>query len=887
MMKRLVAATLDPSEDKDSGGDSGGGSGGGGTTVFKQNTTVFRKQTSTLIQRIAQSVIEQLPGEGSGLQGRLDPVIQARNRDISEAFKTLERQTLEFSDTLMDADIDAHRKGLKAQATMFQFKLESSRAANNVNLQNQAAEMTHSFDTQMEKKVRDMQSGEADLLTQAHEEMAELKAELHEKRKELDKAEQLIKTTKKLLSNKEAQEIVLREQAQTSNETLVRMQSQLEELRIAHAEAMAEVDRRVSESSEEVRKEVERAASASRDQERLAMQRLEERVRSMSLELDSARMEAAAAKAAEGEARRELAAESSRASTPAVEAERKMREMRAEQERMLAQLQGSKEAVAREQQETARLKLASSESNRRLVEAVSRSASAARRAASVDEDAACRQQVAELADWLETESERRVGETTEKQLVRLLDEIKRLKQNEVELQARLKAGAAADEHTEMLKSKLKAAEATQWNACQAITNALVRANVRAESTKLDLLLTQLLGHVGYEQVATANMRELIEDAMADLSVGTPTGATPLEKLSATLKDHRRLRRLADSMRDDLNLAATEMQIKGVSEGAKLEERFHAVMAAVRRGAERERHLNEGLKRQHSSLHHAYHRCKEVEAELARSVGAAAEQREALVRSSLHALQQLRTHLGAIHAIRPEVTRPLDEALKITKPPTLTQAGLPPGPYQSVWPPNQEARPKTTGGIMNGHLTGLTTGPLLPASPSLPSLQSPPKPKASSSKQVMEFLEHVAQSSAALVYSAGLPPDWVQALSRPVASHGAQHSPRNAWSAPHPQQQQLHPQQQHSSLCSSTHRRSPRWAHDPTMQRARALSPPSTWRPTARTQGHGLPSACSRSQPWCARPHRTASSYPARAYWRATIRSERTSTRPASSPTFEA
>ena len=153
----------------------------------------------------------------------------------------------------------------------------------------------------------------------------------------------------------------------------------------------------------------------------------------------------------------------------------------------------------------------------------------------------------------------------------------------------------------------------------------------------------------------------LEDAMAELSVGTPTGATALEKLTATLRDHRRVRRLADSMRDDLNLAASELQIKqikGVSDGGKLEERFHAVMAAVRRGAERERLLNEGLKRQHSSLHHAYHRCKEVEAELARSVGAAAEQREALVRSSLHALQQLRTHLGAIHAIRPEVRHPL-------------------------------------------------------------------------------------------------------------------------------------------------------------------------------------------------------------------------------------
>ena len=60
--------------------------------------------------------------------------------------------------------------------------------------------------------------------------------------------------------------------------------------------------------------------------------------------------------------------------------------------------------------------LLTSSGNRRLVETVSRSASAARRAASVDEDAACRQQVGELADWLESESGRRVGETTEKQV---------------------------------------------------------------------------------------------------------------------------------------------------------------------------------------------------------------------------------------------------------------------------------------------------------------------------------------------------------------------------------------------------------------------------------------------------------------------------------------
>ena len=89
---------------------------------------------------------------------------------------------------------------------------------------------------------------------------------------------------------------------------------------------------------------------------------------------------------------------------------------------------------------------------------------------------------------------------------------------------------------------------------------------------------------------------------------------------------------------------------------------------------------------HASLHQAYHRCREVqiepqpshpplpiaivpwphpsyrplqvEVELQRSQGAAAEQRDALVASALHALHSIRNNLGAIHAIRPEVATPL-------------------------------------------------------------------------------------------------------------------------------------------------------------------------------------------------------------------------------------
>ena len=50
----------------------------------------------------------------------------------------------------------------------------------------------------------------------------------------------------------------------------------------------------------------------------------------------------------------------------------------------------------------------------------------------------------------------------------------------------------------------------------------------------------------------------------------------------------------------------------------------------------------------------------------RAQGAAVQERDGLVSTALHALNQLRLHLGSIHALRPEVTRPVDEALVVKR-----------------------------------------------------------------------------------------------------------------------------------------------------------------------------------------------------------------------------
>ena len=57
-------------------------------------------------------------------------------------------------------------------------KMESVRAAGKVGLQNQAAEMQHSFHAQLEERVAKLQSGGSDALHAAHKEIEELKEQI-------------------------------------------------------------------------------------------------------------------------------------------------------------------------------------------------------------------------------------------------------------------------------------------------------------------------------------------------------------------------------------------------------------------------------------------------------------------------------------------------------------------------------------------------------------------------------------------------------------------------------------------------------------------------------------------------------------------------------------
>jgi hypothetical protein len=245
-----------------------------------------------------------------------------------------------------------------------------------------------------------------------------------------------------------------------------------------------------------------------------------------------------------------------------------------------------------------------------------------------------------------------------------------------------------------------------------------------------------------------SLRSMLDAAIHEVALSIGTNSKLSEKLKLVLGQFRTLRSEAFAMRTECDVALAELAIT-MPERAQVIERVAAVVAACRRATERERSLKEAVRKQHASLHHAYHRCKEVEIELQRSQGAAAEQRDALVHSSLHALHQLRQHLGAIHALRPEVSKQLDEALYVKgalAPSRLAlSASLPHLP---------------THGATSASLTALEG-----AAPPRIAVGASGIGKEGMSTTLMEqFLEKITAESAALV--TGLPPNWIQAASRP-------------------------------------------------------------------------------------------------------------------------
>jgi len=721
---------------------------------------------------------------------------------ISNSFEVLLRKAAALGEALSEADREAHRKAIKQQDNMFKLKLESSRTAGAVNLQNAQTELQAAYHKQLEDQVKAIKSGGSSALADAHRELEECQEDLRECELELTKQTSLNTSLRGVLASKDTEQQAMRQQAQDDADKLEKMGGEVstlrEQLKFAAAAAKSAAERvdkelksRVSEAEARMRADIEAAraqassagtGSAALKEERDRLQAtLEEARRQHQIEMDAAAKlqqqlstELEAAKSQLGEMTAESAAAASEGGDAAATAAVARKAAAAAERKAAAEIAALNEELQRLQEQLAAKGEVAEEavfkadaSSRRLLESRAKTAASVRSATSFD-DAECKRRVDQLAEELEMEMDVASDEELEQakeQLSRLLDELSKMRIKEGQLEAKLMATNEEGNKMHQLRQQIERMERDQRRASTHLVQALseVRVPVEPSAGLFTNHIPLALKHFHALFVENANTRNMLDASLAELGLGRDLDedATLSEKLLALLQECRGLRKDTEKLKGSLDAALAEIEQRQTSSGSKardradLHTRMQALMVAARKILERERVLKETVKKQHSSLHHAYQRCKEVEMELARSQGSAAEQREALVGSALHALQQLRHHLGAIHALRPEAAKPLDDALNVksaiyesTRSPSPQRAGSAHTRVQANEAPLQGVDTVTGGGYWLGS--------------GLPPREAMMRP---STGMMESFLQRIADESA-LIVSGSLPGEWAQSDSRP-------------------------------------------------------------------------------------------------------------------------
>lgn len=317
--------------------------------------------------------------------------------------------------------------------------------------------------------------------------------------------------------------------------------------------------------------------------------------------------------------------------------------------------------------EQARLLEARDAASRMLLESLTRTVGEVQGALRSTADEV-RQTLKSIATRLTSEIERIKSserEAAAEQLTRLLAELGGMTTRIGELQSEVTQARRDGGSNDALLRKLEFYRDDERSCRAALTLAASELNIGLGGDRAPLSeeLGTVLGHYRRVSSDVLALSASLDVALQDVMLNNLENSNLAEKVNLLLSNYSKLRREAEYVRTSLDWALSEM--KTVSDDHQtLSQKLRLLIDEVKNTSTSEAHLRVALKRQHGSLHYAYQRLKAVEAELVRSQGTAAEERETLVNAALNALQQLRNSLGAVHAIRPEIAKPLDEALVV-------------------------------------------------------------------------------------------------------------------------------------------------------------------------------------------------------------------------------
>lgn len=667
-----------------------------GTAAFASSIGAFKAGFNEMAAASLAKFMMALDPSGKKadpLQAALKPVLD-----------TIIRSTMLLAEALSEADIDANRKALKAQDMMHKMKVEASRTASGVQMQNQAAEMQASYNTQLAAKVEMMQSGSSATLREALERAEELTQELANTTKELTKTEDLNKSLRALMRSKENEAKEADDEAQRMRNEVQEVErtvsvltsgkdTEIKKLRASLQEAAAEVERASIQSAAECKRQVEIISKrlnqelnaqqrGVREAQDAQFQRLLSELGTMSRTLAEVETEAQSERAAmtqkvdaaqseAAEARRKLdefwdATSTAGSGVPDIRGSLEAAQNKAKN--LSEELADTRMKVELQEAETAKRVAEVDGVRREMAEQMTRMHAEAQRATfqSADE---CKRQVEGIAKRLRFEldqAKKHEREHSQDQLDRLLGEITALNRQLGSTEAKLRDAEEKVKACDSLVIRLKQLEAQERTTRDALTSALGDlAGKSFSNLKLNEQLGRLLAH--YKQMKNDCMvlKSMLDKSLKDVAITVGDNVSLHDKLNQLLDQYRQQQEEARQLRITLDRALQDIT-STVGENANLSDKLRQLLAEYRKSSENELQLRAALKRQSVSLNSAYHRVKDVELELTRSNTAGAEQRDSLVNASLIALQQLRGRLGAVYALRQDATKPVEEALVVRK-----------------------------------------------------------------------------------------------------------------------------------------------------------------------------------------------------------------------------
>jgi hypothetical protein len=210
---------------------------------FKAAYEACTQGLSELVKSAQEQVMRHLPEDDAGVaqdRGALamrikgaDPAArkaaQARVETL-DAFENLLRKATALAETLSEADRESHRKAVKAQETLFRVKLESSRTASAVNLQNAQAEMQAQYHRELEDREKSLKSGGSSALADVHRQLEAATERIVELEKDVKKQSGVNSSLRGILAVHETQEADAHTKALQAAALVERLQAELAEL---------------------------------------------------------------------------------------------------------------------------------------------------------------------------------------------------------------------------------------------------------------------------------------------------------------------------------------------------------------------------------------------------------------------------------------------------------------------------------------------------------------------------------------------------------------------------------------------------------------------------------------------------------------------------------